>query len=59
MIKDLRPEMNGSKIQLPIGQFSQLITEYKLLKAENKKLVEANKYLNEQIKKYNKEFTNG
>ena len=59
MINELKTEMRGSKIQMPTIQFDQLITNYKLLKAENEKLVEANKYLNEEIRKYNKDFTNG
>ena len=59
MINELRTEMNGTKIQISAIQFDQLITNYKLLKATNEKLVEANKYLNEEIRKYNKDFTNG
>ena len=59
MINELKTEMRGSKIQMPVGQFGKLITNYKLLKATNEKLVEANKYLNEEIRKYNKDFTNG
>ena len=59
MINELRTEMNGTKIQMSAVQFDQLITNYKLLKSENEKLVEANKYLNEEIRKYNKDFTNG
>ena len=59
MINKLRTEMNGTKIQMSTIQFDQLITNYKLLKAENEKLIKANKYLNEEIGKYNKDFTNG
>ena len=58
MINELDTEMRGSKVQMPIGQFGKLMTNYKLLKAENIKLLAANKYLTEEIKKYNKEFTN-
>ena len=58
MINELRTEMNGTKIQMSAIQFDQLITNYKLLKSENEKLVKANKYLNEEIRKYNKDFTN-
>ena len=47
-----------SKVQIPVKQFKTLVYNYEVLKSENEKLVEANKYLNEEIKKYNKDFTN-
>ena len=46
----------GSIVQIPAKQFKVLVYNYEALKAINEKLVEANKYLNDEIKKYNKEF---
>ena len=46
----------GSIVQIPAKQFKALVYNYEALKAINEKLVKANNYLNDEIKKYNKEF---
>jgi len=47
----------GDKVEMSLNDFKELVTNYQTLKAENAELKKANDYLNEEIKKYNKEFT--
>lgn len=57
MINGLKPIIIGSQVQLPLEQFKKLIKNYETLKEDNIKLQKANDYLNNEIKKYNTEFT--
>ena len=57
MINKLNTTMIGNQVQLPLEQFKQLVINYQTLKAENTELKKANDYLNNEIKKYNTEFT--
>ena len=57
MINGLKTTINGEQVQLPLEQFKRLVTNYQTLKAENAELKKANDYLNNEIKKYNMEFT--
>jgi len=47
----------GDKVEISLNDFKELVTNYQTLKAENTELKKANDYLNNEIKKYNKEFT--
>jgi len=47
----------GDKVEMSLNDFKELVDNYQTLKAENAELKKANDYLNEEIKKYNKEFT--
>ncbi len=58
MVNGLKTTTIGSQIQISLKQFKNLISNYESLKAENAELKKANKYLNNQIKSYNTEFTN-
>ena len=57
MINTLKTTINGEQVQLPLEQFKKLVSNYEILKKENAKLSEANDYLNNEIKRYNTEFT--
>ena len=57
MINKLNTTINGEQVQLPLEQFKKLVSNYETLKAENAELKKANDYLNNEIKKYNTEFT--
>ena len=46
-------------IELPADEFTKLIRELDKCREDKKKLEEANKYLNEQIKAYNEKFAKG
>jgi len=43
-------------IELPADEFTKLIKELDRCREDKKKLEEANKFLNEQIKTYNEKF---
>jgi len=47
----------GDKVEMSLNDFKELVDNYQTLKAENTELKKANDYLNNEIKKYNKEFT--
>jgi len=47
----------GDKVEMSLNDFKELVTNYQTLKAANTELKKANNYLNNEIKKYNKEFT--
>ena len=47
----------GDKVEMSLNDFKQLVTNYQTLKAEKAELKKANDYLNNEIKKYNTEFT--
>ena len=58
MINTLKTTTVGNQVQLPLEQFKKLVSNYEILKKENAKLSKANDYLNNEIKRYNTEFTN-
>lgn len=45
-------------IELEKAYFEKMVNELKQCEKDKEKLKQANKYLNEEIKKYNKNFTN-
>ena len=46
-------------IEIPADEFAKLIKELDRCREDKKKLEEANKFLNEQIKAYNEKFAKG
>ena len=57
MTNTLKTTTIGNQVQLPLEEFKKLVSNYEILKKENAKLLESNDYLNNEIKKYNTEFT--
>ena len=59
MISKLATQIQGSTVMLPLTQFNELIKNYKELKEACQEKDKALTYLNEEIKQYNKKFTDG
>lgn len=57
MIDKIKTNNIGNKVVLSIKDFKDLVNNYKLLKENCIKLQKSNDYLNNEIQKYNKEFT--
>jgi len=59
MENNIKTELVGDVVQIPLEQFNELINNYKELKLACQEKDKALEYLNEEIRQYNERFANG